>query len=205
MKLTNNSKLQDPMFLEHLQNLHVFCKELLELPEDPYVMLEDSAENAAALLGKTAYYDPSEKQIVVFVTNRHPKDILRSFSHEMVHHSQNCCGQFDEALMNEYGDNVQKNEQLRELEREAYLKGSMNFRDYEDGVKQNMSEEIKEEVVEETEKLDEEEEQLKEEDSSEETLNETTIVNPGTRLMEGKFQNRDTKLFNRLLQKYTKV
>ena len=29
-------------------------------------------------------------------SNRHPKDVLRSFSHELVHHAQNCRGDLDD-------------------------------------------------------------------------------------------------------------
>jgi hypothetical protein len=41
------------------------------------------------ILGQTAYYNPSSMTIVLFITDRHPKDICRSFSHELVHRHQN--------------------------------------------------------------------------------------------------------------------
>ena len=40
------------------------------------------------VFGKTAYYDPTEKSVTLYTSDRHPKDILRSFSHEMIHHDQ---------------------------------------------------------------------------------------------------------------------
>ena len=46
------------------------------------------------LLGKTAYYDPNTQTIVLFTEGRHPKDIVRSFAHEMVHHVQNLENRF---------------------------------------------------------------------------------------------------------------
>jgi len=86
------------------------------------------------MLGKTAYYTPVDKTIVLYVSGRHPKDVMRSFSHELVHHTQNCRGDFAEANMREHGY-AQKNEHLREMEREAYEVGNLCFRDWEDGVK----------------------------------------------------------------------
>ena len=41
------------------------------------------------MLAKTAEYDPSNKTVSVYVDGRHPKDILRSIAHELVHHHQN--------------------------------------------------------------------------------------------------------------------
>jgi hypothetical protein len=83
-------------------------------------------------LGKTAQYDPQDFKITVYVTGRHPKDILRSFSHELVHHKQNCEGCFNN-IEGEMGEGyAQKNEHLREMEREAYLEGNLALRDWED-------------------------------------------------------------------------
>jgi hypothetical protein len=65
---------------------------------------------------------------------RHPKDVMRSLSHELVHHKQNCDGQFDQTT--EMGKGyAQSDEHLREMEREAYETGNMCFRDWEDSIK----------------------------------------------------------------------
>ena len=50
--------------------------------------IHNDSENADKLLGKTAYYDPNNQTIVLYTHNRHPKDILRSYAHEMIHHKQ---------------------------------------------------------------------------------------------------------------------
>jgi hypothetical protein len=55
-------------------------------------VIKDDEQNASDLLGKTAYYNPTEKSITLYTMDRHPKDILRSFAHEMVHHEQNLDG-----------------------------------------------------------------------------------------------------------------
>jgi len=57
-------------------------------------------------------------------------------SHELVHHAQNCRGEFDKtAAMGE--GYAQADEHLREMEREAYEKGNLIFRDFTDGLKSN--------------------------------------------------------------------
>mgnify|MGYP001376598366 CR=1 FL=1 len=62
------------------------------------------------------------------------KDILRSIAHELVHHLQNEKGELTDAGYSGKGY-AQKNPHLRKMEREAYEKGNMCFRDWEDGIK----------------------------------------------------------------------
>ena len=94
-------------------------------------------ENAKNAFGKTGYYDPNKMEITIFVDKRHVKDILRSLSHELVHHTQNCRGEFDQGI--ETGDGyAQKDPHMRKMEAEAYLLGNgFLFRDYEDQLKEN--------------------------------------------------------------------
>jgi hypothetical protein len=94
-------------------------------------MIKNNKENADNMLGNTAYYNPIEKSITLFTLNRHPKDILRSFSHEMVHHMQNLEGR----LNNIQTTNTNEDGDLPELEREAYEKGNMMLRNWEDSIK----------------------------------------------------------------------
>ena len=87
------------------------------------------------MLGNTAHYDPAQKSITLFITNRHPKDILRSFCHELVHHCQNERGDLSfEKLKTMNKNYAQENEHMRKMEEEAYLQGNMCFRDWEDGL-----------------------------------------------------------------------
>lgn len=92
----------------------------------------DDPENAEDPLGKTAYYDPNTMTVSLYVVGRHPKDILRSLSHELVHHTQNCRGEFEGGVIAPEGY-AQEDEHLREMEREAYELGNLVFRDWEDG------------------------------------------------------------------------
>lgn len=112
-----------------IQKFYPHAKEKLGFDHPVRVIMRQDAENAQQSLGKTAYYDPAEKIIVLYVTNRHPKDVLRSFSHELVHHAQNCRGELDDLSTDGH---YAKDGKGREIEAEAYLQGNFNLRDYED-------------------------------------------------------------------------
>ena len=51
-------------------------------------IIDNDTDNAGRILGKTAYYNPEDTSITLYTLGRHPKDILRSFSHEMIHREQ---------------------------------------------------------------------------------------------------------------------
>ena len=97
----------------------------------PEVKINKDESNASNFFGKTAYYDPNVKEIVLFVEGRHPKDIVRSFVHEMIHHMQNLEGR----LGNIDTTNTNEDDNLLEIEKEAYLKGNITFRNWEDNYK----------------------------------------------------------------------
>jgi len=64
---------------------------------------------------------------------------LRSLAHELVHHKQNCNGQFEE--MGDAGEGyAQSNPHLRQMEIEANRDGSMCLRDWEDTYKKQLQE-----------------------------------------------------------------
>jgi hypothetical protein len=114
-----------------------FAQKRMGFNEPPRLFLKNDDKNANNPLGKTAHYDPSEKSVTLYITGRHPKDVMRSLSHELVHHTQNCRGEFDNS--NEMGEGyAQNDEHLREMEREAYEVGNMCFRDWEDSIKQTI-------------------------------------------------------------------
>jgi hypothetical protein len=89
--------------------------------------------NAREFLGKTAYYDPNSATIVLYTEGRHPKDIVRSFSHEMIHHIQNLEGR----LGNITTTNTQEDDTLNDIEAEANLKGTMTFRNWTDSLNES--------------------------------------------------------------------
>ena len=92
--------------------------------------INGDSENARDFFGKTAYYDPNNQTIVLYTEGRHPKDIVRSFSHEMIHHIQNLEGR----LGNITTTNTQEDDNLNDIEAEANLKGTMTFRNWTDSL-----------------------------------------------------------------------
>ena len=72
-----------------------FANKSLEIDKPYSVYFVDDKDNASDALGKTAMYNPSTNSVYVYVTNRHPKDVLRSVAHELMHHKQNCDGRLD--------------------------------------------------------------------------------------------------------------
>ena len=112
-----------------------FARKKIGFNRPPTIHFSSDRQNAYKLLGKTAHYDPETEIIVVFVDNRHPKDVLRSLSHELVHHMQNCKGRLNSPSPSGAEQYAQKDPHLRKMEEEAYLLGNMCFRDWEDGYK----------------------------------------------------------------------
>tara|TARA_Y100000034_G_scaffold35794_1_gene43945 strand:- start:227 stop:1177 length:951 start_codon:yes stop_codon:yes gene_type:complete len=111
-----------------------YAQEKMGFKDPPKLFLRQDTKNATNPLGKTAFYDPQAKSVTIYTTNRHPKDVMRSLSHELVHHKQNCNGQFED--VGEMGEGyAQNNAHLRGMEREAYELGNMCFRDWEDSIK----------------------------------------------------------------------
>ena len=122
---------------EALGEIYKVAKEEFGIQNTPQLHLKNDEENAQGIFGKTAYYDPEEQGITLYITNRHPKDICRSFAHELVHHQQNERGDLgmDDALQLTNPTYAQDDPHMRKMEMEAYLKGNMLFRDWEDKVK----------------------------------------------------------------------
>ena len=124
----------NPKFQQAAAGIYRDAVKKFNIRTTPKLFLRQDKENGAMTLGRTAFYDPSELKIVLFVTGRHPKDILRSFDHELIHHVQNERGDLN------LGDSsdpqyAQKDDHLRKMEMEAYLKGNMLMRDFEDNFK----------------------------------------------------------------------
>jgi len=101
----------------------------------PSIVFAEDEENAKDMFGRTAHYNPNTSEITVFISGRHPKDIMRSVAHEVVHHAQNCRGEFENAFNLGEEGYAQSNNHLRKMEKQAYLLGNMLFRDWEDNLK----------------------------------------------------------------------
>ena len=136
-KVVNKTSQDISPIEELMQSFMPYAQKKMGFNRPPTVVYQSDPKNAQNPLGKTAHYDPNDMTIAIYIDKRHPKDVLRSLSHELVHHTQNCRGEFDGASgMGEQGY-AQKDSHLREMEREAYEMGNMCFRDWEDGYKQS--------------------------------------------------------------------
>ena len=124
---------------EALVEIYKSLKERLGIEKDPKLILKNDIENSKNIFGRTAYYAPDSEVVVLYITGRHPKDICRSFAHELIHHHQNERGDLNlgDASSPNY---AQEDGHMRKMEMEAYLKGNMMFRDFEDNYKKQIRE-----------------------------------------------------------------
>ena len=102
--------------------------------------IDGDSENAKDFFGKTAYYDPNKQHIVLYTEGRHPKDIVRSYAHEMIHHIQ----YLEDRLGDVSGTNTMEDDHLDKIEQEANLRGTMTFRNWTDSLNENILTENKE-------------------------------------------------------------
>lgn len=128
-----------------MDNIRTYANDLMEffhqrykLQNKPKLIFAQDKQNSLNPLGKTAHYEPGAQTITVFITGRHIKDCLRSLAHELVHHLQCERGDMDSLAPTSPGY-AQRDDHMRELEREAYQEGNLCFRDWEDGLKQRKS------------------------------------------------------------------
>jgi hypothetical protein len=138
IKFDNKSNRDMSQLQQMITEFYPYAKEKLGFDQPVSVVFVSDLENSKDPFGKTAYYNPNENKISLFVDERHPKDMLRSFSHELVHHKQNCNGQFSD--VGDVGEGyAQSNPHLRKMEAEAYLLGNgFLVRDYEDSIKEKI-------------------------------------------------------------------
>lgn len=126
-----------------IKDFYPFAKQQLGFDRPAKVVfVDDDQNNANDPLGKTGHYEPETFTITLFILNRHPKDILRSFCHELVHHAQNCRGDLDKSKSSEDSNDefyAQNDEHLRNMEKEAYELSGILVRDWQDGLKKQNS------------------------------------------------------------------
>ena len=114
-----------------VSKFYPYAQDYLGFDKPAQIVYQSDQANAKDPLGKTAHYEPQTYTVTLYVDGRHPKDLLRSLAHELVHHTQNCRGDLAPEKMGETGDGyAQSNQHLRKMEQEAYA--SMVMRDWED-------------------------------------------------------------------------
>ena len=109
---------------------HMIDKGMNIEPLPSMEFIDGDSENAKDFFGKTAYYDPNKQHIVLYTEGRHPKDIVRSYAHEMIHHIQH----LEDRLGDIAGTDTTSDEHLTKLEKEANLRGTMTFRNWTDSI-----------------------------------------------------------------------
>ncbi|MDB4549398.1 hypothetical protein N9Z86_00590 [bacterium] len=95
-------------------------------PYPKVTFIHDEEANANDFFGMTAYYDPNNNEVVLYTLGRHPKDIMRSYAHELIHVHQN----HEDRLKGINTSNVNEDDYLKKIEREAYEKGNISFRSW---------------------------------------------------------------------------
>ena len=125
----------------YLKSFLPFAQKRMGFNKPPYIFFDSDEQNSKKVLGKTAHYNPDSMEVVVYVDGRHPKDVIRSLSHELVHHTQNCRGDLNNDIAGETElGYAQNNPHMRNMESEAYEKGNLCMRDWEDSVKVHLQE-----------------------------------------------------------------
>ena len=124
----------NPEFNQALGGIYRDAVKKFNIRTTPKLVLKQDKENASKTLGRTAYYDPENLTIALYITGRHPKDVLRSYAQELIHHVQNERGDvhIGDASNPQY---AQQDDHLRNMEKEAYLEGNLLMRDFEDNFK----------------------------------------------------------------------
>jgi hypothetical protein len=135
MQETLNENASYSNHIDYKQKIKALTKHMMDkgmniVPLPKVIFKHGDEENAKQFLGKTAYYDPEAMEIVLYTEGRHPKDIVRSFSHEMIHHIQNLEGR----LGNVATTNTLEDDHLDKIEQEANLNGTMTFRNWTDSL-----------------------------------------------------------------------
>ena len=118
----------------HIQGMYDYFDQKLGFQKPPTMVFDSDPSNQSSVLGKTAYYDPDALEIHVYSDGRHPKDMLRSIAHELIHHQQNMEGRLDVGGYSGPGYYLE-NDKLRVIEHEAMLEGNKLLREYEDTIK----------------------------------------------------------------------
>jgi hypothetical protein len=110
-----------------------------ESDNHPLVKFEkksDSDNDKHPFFRRTGYYDPFINTITIFTEGRDIKDIIRSLAHEVIHADQylNLGWDLSPAAR---GLNSETAEEAERIEGDAYLRGNIAMRSFEDSMRPN--------------------------------------------------------------------
>lgn len=123
----------------YIRSLAEFMSKRIKLRPFPKIKISNRNQGDDEVFIKTGWYDPSERLVMLFSRGRHPKDVLRSFAHEMIHHYQNLEGRLAEGSYE--GQDIINDDRLMNLEKEAYLKGNILFRSWTESIQHEIESE----------------------------------------------------------------
>ena len=127
----NECAVEDFDYTPHLASiLGYMLDQGMNITPFPEIKIKKDPQEAGNFFGKTAYYNPNNQEVVLYVLGRHPKDVCRSFTHEMIHHIQNLEGRIGGGKIST--SNTNEDDYLQNIEKEAYLEGNITFRNWED-------------------------------------------------------------------------
>ena len=112
-----------------IEEIVKFLRTKMDIDPLPKIRLDQTPNPEVELFIKTGYYEPSENRLVLFIDNRHIKDILRTFCHEMVHRNQNLIDPEGFAAKTSNLP-LAEDEELKQIESEAFLYGNLLFRQF---------------------------------------------------------------------------
>ena len=133
-KIQNPANYDLDAFDGHIDGMYDHFDSKYGFSKAPTMVFDSDPSNQSDTLGKTAYYDPQSLEIHVFIDGRHPKDVLRSIAHELIHHRQNLEDRLKTDGYSGPGYYLE-NDELKLVEHEAMLEGNATMREYEDTVK----------------------------------------------------------------------
>lgn len=89
------------------------------------------------IFNSTGRFYPELGLVVVFITGRDVKDCLRSLAHELIHADQHLNQGIDTQVASD--GILDKGKKAEKIESEAYLRGNLLFRKWEESVEKSIS------------------------------------------------------------------
>lgn len=99
----------------------------VEIDPVPEIVVKFDSNDPFDPLIRTGCYDCDARTITLCCANRHLKDVLRTFCHELIHHNQNLLNPETFKRMNKEGK-LRDNAELSDMEGDAYARGNVMFR-----------------------------------------------------------------------------
>lgn len=105
---------------------------------EPVIKFTREKQGETPFFRETGHYIGVKNEITIYTKGRSLKDCLRSLSHELIHADQNINKGID--IMKASDGIYGKSEEAEEIERDAYERGNLIFRKWEESLRNNMEE-----------------------------------------------------------------